>query len=238
MNPNLSELEESIGYRFRRSALLHCALTHSSFSQESREPQPHNERLEFLGDAILGLIVSERLVDRFPEHSEGSLTKLKAVLVSTPHLAKVARGLSLGSYFFLGRGEETTGGRAKEGLLANTLEAVIAAIYLDGGLAAARGFLDRHLITEDALTAAGADLDSGNYKSALQELLQARKMPPPSYEVVQESGPQHHKTFTIKLSIGTVFAGTAQGPSKKTAEQRVAWQALQYLREEAGSGRQ
>ncbi len=231
MPAELSALEKRIGYGFRAPECLQQALTHRSYTQESPEAQPDNERLEFLGDAVLGLIVSERLIAAFPGYPEGRLTQLKASLVSAVNLVEVARRLQLGDYLYLGRGEELSGGRQKKALLVDALEALIAAIYLDGGAQAAAEFVDHSILSEEAIAAADHNLEAHNYKSALQELLQASKLAPPKYRVIDEAGPPHHRTFTIELRIGDAFLGQAEGSTKKEAEQEVARQALAQLRD-------
>lgn len=224
-------LEASIGYRFASRELLRQSLTHRSYTAQSRPTDGHYERLEFLGDSILGFLVSEHLVDRFPESPEGQLTKLKAFLVRAENLVCVARGLDLGAYLVLGRGEEAAGGRDKKGLLEDALEALIAAVYLDGGIDAARGFVQRAILHQDALESAEKNLPLDNFKSALQEYLQARKLPAPLYEVAEETGPPHRRTFTIEVSIGGLVRERADGASKKSAGQEAARLALERIRE-------
>ncbi len=228
MNAELDSLEQRIGYRFRDRELLAQSLTHRSHAQTPREVDSNNERLEFLGDSVLGLAASHRLVERFPKLPEGHLTKLKASLVRAENLADVARRLKLGAYLRIGRGEEISGGRNKKGLLEDALEALIAAIYLDGGLEAASSFLDRTVLSDTALEAAEDNSTIDNYKSALQEYLQARAMPPPAYVVVDETGPPHGKTFTMEVRVHSVTA-RADGASKKSAEQKAAQLALERL---------
>ena len=230
MSRDLSTLQDTIKYQFRVPSHLHHALTHRSHSQESPEEKPHNERLEFLGDAVLGFVVSERLIDRFPSYPEGKLTKIKAYLVSSANLVKVAQELDLGAYLYLGRGEELSGGRTKRALLVNTLEALIAAIYLDGGMEAAAQFVDRVILTKDSVAVADVNFEADNYKSVLQELLQAEKLPSPAYRIAQEAGPPHRRTFTIELLVGELFRASANGSTKKAAEQEAARIALEYFR--------
>ncbi len=222
-------LEERIGYRFGDPGLLEHALSHRSHAQEASGDRPHNERLEFFGDAVLGFIVSKSLMDRFPSYTEGQLTKLKAFLVSAAHLVEVARRLSLGESLLLGIGEERSGGRDKKALLVDTLEAVIAAIYLDGGLEAAREFVERQVLTDGALREADENLEIDNFKSALQELLQGRKLPTPCYQIVSQSGPPHRRTFTVELRVGKLFSAAAQGSTRKAAEQETARQGLEFF---------
>ena len=234
----LSRLEETLGYSFRSPGVLLRALTHRShtYESQSRETASDNEQMEFLGDAVLGFLVSARLVGAFPDYPEGRLSKLKAHLVSANHLFKTARQLGLGDYLQLGRGEEMSGGRSKRALLVDAVEAVIAALYLDGGVEAARSFVDRFVITDqlEHLVPEGDPLE--DYKSALQEMLQAGGLQPPKYTVVQERGPQHQKTFTVEVRVGGEFRTQAEGLSKKEAAQRAAHAALQHFRRRLPSG--
>jgi len=241
---NITELEHTLGYRFLRPEILEQALTHSSQARELESSQPHpparvgdNEQLEFLGDAVLGLITTEELFIRFPKFREGEMSKLRAHLVSEKHLVRVAQQLRLGHYLRLGRGEEKSGGRHKSALLADSLEAVLGAIFLDGGLAEVRRVVAQYIIDPEleALARAGSSLPQTDFKSALQEKLQAMGRPQPSYVLVQERGPDHRKTFTVEARLlgagnGRVeFVGRAEGSTKKNAEQEAAQQLLQYL---------
>ena len=229
MRAELASLELKINYRFSDPELLHRALIHSSLANESRtgpsSPLNDNEQLEFLGDSILGFLIAEALVRRYPEYREGELSQLKAHLVSA-HLHGVARRLDLGSFLELGRSEEMSGGRAKKTLLVDSLEAVIAAVYLDGGVDAARCFVAGHVL--DAPYAgdveAGTDIQPAitNFKSALQELAQSRGLPQPRYSIVRERGPEHSKTFTVEVRVGKEWNGHADGRTKKIAAQRAA----------------
>jgi ribonuclease-3 len=230
MRADLASLEVRIQYQFKNTELLQRALTHSSFANETHSPQgdprDDNEQLEFLGDSVLGFLASEALVERHPEFREGDLSRRKAHLVSAAHLHGVARRLDLGSHLDLGRSEEMSGGRAKKTLLVDSLEAVIAAIFLDGGMEAARAFVAGHILDapftgdEDA----GTDVQPAitNFKSALQELAQSRKLPPPRYVIVRETGPEHSKVFTIEVRVGREWTGQADGRTKKIAAQRAA----------------
>jgi ribonuclease-3 len=230
MRAALATLETRIGHPFRDQQLLHCALTHSSLANETRcaggESIADNEQLEFLGDSILGFLVSEALIQRRPEHREGELSRQKAHLVSAAHLYGVARQLDLGCFLEIGRSEEMSGGRAKKTLLVDALEALIAAIYLDGGIEIVRQFVLTHVLDaplsldEDA----GTDIQPAitNFKSALQELAQSRKLAQPRYAIVREQGPEHSKTFTVEVRIGKDFTGQADGRTKKIAAQRAA----------------
>ena len=224
----LEPLEGSIGYRFGHRALLHQATIHRSFANESEEDIADNEVLEFLGDAVLGLVVSELLYRRNPGHSEGEMSKLKAFLVSSDSLARRAEDIGLGDYLVLGKGEEKTAGRLKDSLLANSFEAVIAAVYLDGGMQAATDFVDRtvyqHL--EDAIE---EDVEFSDFKSQLQERLQSQGRKLPVYRVVQEVGPDHDKTFRVEVEVDGEALGSGEGKTKKAAEQMAAEQTLEAL---------
>lgn len=227
-------LEQAIGFRFSHPLRLERALTHSTVRQEAPpEFSGDNEELEFLGDAVLGLIVSDALLRRFPDWTAGRLSQGKARLVSAPSLHQAARRLNLGAFLHLGRGEEKTGGREKETLLADAYEALVAAIYLDGGLAPAAGFVDRTLLSESLADQAALPGQPDN-KSALQEYLQARGRRPADYRVVQESGPDHQKTFVIEVVLEGSPLARGSGASKKKAEQTAASLALQQLRAAAG----
>lgn len=238
-------LEKAIGHRFRRPELLDTALTHTSHAHElaSRgenggSPVAHNEQLEFLGDAVLGLITSAELFDRFPSYQEGQLSKLRAHLVSERHLIRAANELQLGSYLRLGRGEEKSGGRGKPALLVDALEAVIGAMYLDGGFEDARRLVIDCVI-EPELARAGADglseLPLTDFKSALQERAHALGRSQPDYVLIQEEGPEHQKTFTVEARIRLAgrsrpeHVASAKGTTKKRAEQEAARLALAFL---------
>jgi ribonuclease III len=232
MRAELASLEAKINYRFRCPELLHRALTHSSLANESRiatvtaSALDDNEQLEFLGDSVLGFIIAEALVQRNPEFHEGDLSRHKAHLVSAAHLHGVARRLELGDYLELGRSEEMSGGRAKKTLLVDALEALIAAIYLDGGAEPARTFIFSHVLDAPfaADEEAGTDIQPAitNFKSALQELAQARKLPQPRYAIIRERGPEHSKLFTVEVRVGREYTGQAEGRTKKIAAQRAA----------------
>lgn len=227
-------LESRIGYRFRDRGLLEHALTHKSRAAEDLSGGvTDNESLEFLGDAVLGLVVADTLFHRFPESNEGHKSKVKAAVVSTASLARHADRIGLGAHLLLGRGEEKTGGRAKPALLADAFEALIAAIYLDGGLEAVRMFLVREL--DDAIAAGAAQPVVGHdYKSALQERLQAAGHPLPEYVVTGEEGPDHQKAFRVNVVVGGQVLGRASGRAKKLAEQEAARLALDALDSGAG----
>ena len=233
MSPDLEGLERALGHTFRNRELLDRALTHKSRAYEKAGggESTDNERLEFLGDAILGFAVSEFLVHRFSAYPEGRLSKLKARLVSAAHLHEVAQSLRLGDYLFLGRGEEMSGGRTKKALLSDALEALIAALYLDAGLEVARQFIDTHVIEPYDPLEQIETTGTTDHKSALQEKAQTLKLPPPRYSVVAEEGPEHAKTFTVEVRLGKDWVSQAQGLSKKSAGQKAAQQVLQQLSE-------
>jgi ribonuclease-3 len=225
---NPDRLESTVGYQFRNLQFLLEALTHSSFAQESADRPRDNEQMEFLGDAVLTFVVSVLLADAFPDWEEGKLTRARAHLVAAPHLYSVARSLNLGQHLRLGRGEEKTGGREKPALLVNALEAVVAALYRDGGIEAARNFIAAFILPQN-LGAAADELFSIDYKSALQEHLQAERTSPAEYRVVEESGPEHQKTFTVEALAGDNLIARGRGASKKTAEQEAARLILEKL---------
>jgi ribonuclease-3 len=220
-------LEARLGYAFRDGALRETALTHTSWLNEASLPdRDDNERLEFLGDAVLALVVSDLLMRRLPGRAEGELTRVRASLVSESGLARAASAIDLGPWIFLGRGEERTGGRKRPSILANALEAIMGAIYLDGGLAAAVGVAGR--LFESALL----DIDQHarlDYKSRLQERSQALFQVAPLYSVVAEKGPDHAKRFEVALTLAGREVGRAIGRSKKEAEQSAAAAALATL---------
>ena len=230
MHAEAATLEARLNYRFRDPALLRRALTHSSLANDvpssGGSSASNNEQLEFLGDSILGFLVSEALVRRNPHQREGDLSVHKARLVSAAHLYGVARRLDLGSFLELGRSEELSGGRTKKNLLSDALEALIAAIYLDGGMEPAREFVASHVL--DAPFSGDEESDTDiqpaitNFKGALHELARARRLPQPRYTLVMERGPQHSKTFTVEARVGQDWSSQAEGRTKKIAEQRAA----------------
>lgn len=232
-------LEAALGHRFAQRELLARALTHSSLAYERGEHEAgDNERLEFLGDAVVGLLAAESLYRRYPELPEGSLTRLRGALVSRRHLAQVAQGLHLGRHLRLGRGEERSGGRAKLALLADAMEAVIGALYLDGGLEAARPVIEARvlgpsvaLLREQLLAGEGI----GDFKSTLQEMLQARKQGPPEYCTTGEIGPDHRKQFFVEARVGGRILAEGAGQTRKHAEQEAARQAIETLRLAGGA---
>lgn len=229
MAKSIDYLTEEIGYHFSSPKLLRQALTHKSHLPSRGQESLHYERFEFLGDAILGFLVSEHLVATFPHAPEGQLTKLKSFLVCAGNLVAVAQHLDLGSHLILGPSEEASGGRSKKGLLEDALEALIAAIYLDGGIAAARGFVERTVLSEKSLKAAENNLPLDNFKSALQEFLHAHKLPAPVYRVIKESGPHHERLFSIEVRIGELLHKRALGETKKAAAQEAARLALKHI---------
>jgi ribonuclease III len=246
----ISALETALGYQFQRRGVVEQAITHSSQAREQEAQQTtkytvaDNEQLEFLGDAVLALVTSEELFHRFPQFREGELSKLRAHLVSERHLIQVAQQLELGHYLRLGRGEEKSGGRSKTALLVDALEAVLAAIYLDGGMQPAREFILREILGPELqrMEREGGTLPMSDFKSALQETLQGLGMPQPTYVLVQEAGPEHKKTFTVEVRLSArkgesaaEFVGRAAGSTKKMAEQDAARQLLAYLGSRAQS---
>ncbi|MEQ1886711.1 MAG: ribonuclease III [Bryobacteraceae bacterium] len=231
MSGELAVLERALGHEFQDRQLLTQALTHKSrIYEKSVEgiPSADNEQLEFLGDSILGFVVSECLVRRFAAYPEGRLSKLKAHLVSAAHLHEVAQELKLGEYLFLGRGEELSGGREKKALLSDAVEALIAAIYLDSGLQQAQRFIEERIVGN--LDAPSEGVEAVNdFKSALQEAAQSLKLPPPRYVIVAEEGPEHSKTFTVEVRLGKDLNSQAKGLSKKAAGQKAARQILEQI---------
>ncbi|MHB8872297.1 MAG: ribonuclease III [Myxococcaceae bacterium] len=226
----VSGLEAKLLYAFSDRALALSALTHKSYTNEHPgEGAEDNERLEFLGDAVVDLAISDRLMARFPKASEGELSKLRALIVNEEGLARVARRLVLGELLLLGRGEELTGGREKSSVLADALEAVIGAVYLAGGLPKVMELVDRNFAVELEGVAAGR---SGyDYKSKLQEDVHTRLRLSPRYRVVSETGPDHEKIFEIEVTIGADLYARATGRSKKEAEQAAARETLRMLAE-------
>lgn len=222
----LHEFEEVIGYHFNNQGLLRQALTHSSYANE-RHMKKHsdNERLEFLGDAVLEVTSSEFLYQKYPDYSEGELTKLRASLVCEPTLAFCTRAIDLGKYLYLGKGEDLTGGRNRKSILSDALEAVIGAIFLDGGFANAKEFVLKYILTD--IEHKQLFYDS---KTILQEVVQG-KHESLSYELVNESGPDHDKNFTVDVHIDGKKISSGTGHTKKAAEQQAAYQALLVLKD-------
>lgn len=226
----LSAVEAHLGYQFKDKGLLDQALTHRSFSHgRAGNPQPDNERLEFLGDAVLNLIISDMLMEEFPEDSEGLLSRKRAACVNERALAQLAEHFNLGDGLLLGKGEELSGGRTKMSLLANAMEAVIAAIYLDGGFDAAYDFISR--LFRYSLGKKNPDLLKEDSKSAVQEFCQARFRCAPRYRTISASGPDHDRTYIVHLEIQDRFISSGQGKSRKEAEKDAAQKALLILEE-------
>jgi ribonuclease-3 len=223
----LAAFEAKLGVSFSDPLRLRQALTHSSYLNENPLEAPEcNERLEFLGDAVLGLVISEKLYRDLPQADEGEMTKLRAALVKRDTLARVAAAIGLGDYLYLGRGEESSGGRRKKANLACALEAVIAAVFLDQGPAATEDFILR--LFQEELAHALSQGGTTNYKSRLQELLQSRGQSPPVYHLVETSGPDHERRFTIEVRAGNIVLGRGSGKSKKLAETAAARAALEH----------
>lgn len=232
MQATFAKLESTIGHRFTDSKLLQRALTHRSWAYENLPGETEeiiraaeNESMEFVGDSVLGLVIAERLYEANPGSTEGDLTLMKHSLVSTTTLARVAEKLELGEYVRVGRGEEKTGGRKKQALLANTLEAVIAAVFLDGGYVAARVFVGRIFVDE---IRQATPTNSVDYKTLLQEKVQAAKMPAPTYKLLKTDGPPHDRTFSVE-AVWQTGKARGHGNSIKSAEMMAAAEALQML---------
>lgn len=232
--PDLERLETVLRYKFQNSALLERAVTHRSWAHEQVAPgaedearRLHNEALEFLGDSVLGVVVADYLCKTYPGGTEGELSRMKHRLVSAPTLAKASVRLNLGDFLRFGRGEEKSGGRRKDALLADVLEAITGAIFIDGGLHAAAEFV-RHAIGDDLQKVTPVAAAQSDYKTLLQEKLQAERRPAPKYAVVEAVGPPHRRTFHVEVSwdSGSV---RAQGRSIKTAETAAAKEALAYM---------
>ena len=228
-----AEFQTRLGYAFRDEGLLRLALTHPSVAHEAGTPSPHNQRLEFLGDAVLQLVLTQQLYEKFPASDEGPLTKARAKLVNRRTLAECARTLGLGAHLILSRGEETSGGRDRASTLSDAFEALLGAIFLDGGFAAAREFILREFGT------AFGKLDTlptiENPKGELQELLQARSPEAPEYHVISTTGPDHDRMFECTVQHGGVELARGRGKSKKAAESDAAWAALKKLREQSAT---
>ena len=225
----IKDLEAAIGYRFQNITLLQNALTHSSYANERwHNSLKSNERLEFLGDSILGMVVAEYLYKNFPDRPEGELTRMRADMVCEKTLASVAARINLGHHLMLGNGEEQGGGRSRDSILADAVESVIAASFLDGGMAAARSFIEKFILVEVPVR----KMHNADYKTALQELIQQKKNQTLSYALVGESGPDHDKRFEVEVSLNGRVIGTGTGSSKKRAEQAAAQSALQALSSE------
>ena len=222
----IKDLETAIGYRFKNITLLQNALTHSSYANERwHNSLMSNERLEFLGDSILGMCVAEYLYKTFPDRPEGELTRMRADMVCEKTLAAVANRIELGKHLMLGNGEEQGGGRSRNSILADAVESVIAASFLDGGMAAAQQFIQKFILVEVPVT----KLHNADYKTALQELVQQKKNQVLSYTLVGESGPDHDKRFEVEVKLNGKVVGVGSGSSTKRAEQDAARAAIEAL---------
>ena len=222
----IKDLEKAIGYQFRDLSLLQNALAHSSYANERwHNSLMSNERLEFLGDSVLGMLVANYLYRTFPNRPEGELTRMRADMVCEKTLARVAGQLELGKHLLLGKGEEQGGGRSRDSILADAVESVIAACYLDGGMEAAKAFVEKFIL----VTVPTQKMNNADYKTALQELVQQKKNQTLSYRLVGESGPDHDKKFEVELTLNGTVVGTGTGSSKKRAEQQAAQVAMEKL---------
>ena len=231
----VARLEATIGYRFKDGGLLEHALTHRSRVHEDASGGVFdNESLEFLGDSILGFVVADMLFREFPQHNEGEKSKLRASIVSAASLARLGERIDLGSFLILGRGEEKTGGRRKQALIADSYEALIAAIYLDGGIEPVRAFIERQFsaLIQEARRSGAAAAFTEDYKSALQELLQSRERGLPVYRLVAEIGPPHRRRFEVEVLVAGESLARAEGRSKKEAAQAAAKLALERTKDE------
>jgi ribonuclease-3 len=222
----LDELETVLHYRFKNKDLLALSLVHSSYAYENADQDRDNEVMEFLGDSVVGLIAAHHFYALYPEATEGDLSKLKSAASSTIGLAEYARQVKLGQYIRLGKGEEKSGGRTKDSILAGMFEAVVAALYLDGGYEAARNFYQPLLKGQAKKIKGGGDIRINNYKSALQEFLQKEDLPAPHYKLVSESGPDHKKDFLVEVFVNKTSLAKAHGSSRKNAELKAAEMAL------------
>lgn len=231
LNQQLKKLEKKIGYEFQNKKLLTQAMTHSSYTNEHKVGKHfNNERLEFLGDAVLELVSSEFLFRKYREYPEGELTKLRASMVCEPTLALCAREINLGSYLLLGKGEEATGGRERDSIISDAMEALIGAIYLDGGFASAKEFIDRFVLND--IENKRLFYDS---KTILQEIVQKNFDQVLTYELLEERGPDHDKQFTVQAKIGEMYAGIGTGRTKKAAQQMAAYQTILKLRQDGNT---
>lgn len=228
MDTKLKELEKKTGYTFKDFSLLEQAMMHSSYTNERHLPKYRcNERLEFLGDAVLELVSSEYLFNESPHTPEGELTKTRASMVCEPSLALCARDISLGDYLLLGKGEEATGGRLRDSVTSDAMEALIGAVYLDGGFTSAKEFIHRFILTD--LEDKKLFYDS---KTILQEMVQAQKSGEITYHLVSEQGPDHNKSFEVEVQIKGTGYGRGRGRTKKSAEQQAAYQAILKFRKQ------
>lgn len=223
MPAELSKLEKEIGYKFKDKEIIQRGLTHKSYADEAGLSE-YNERMEFLGDSILSAVVAEYLYDKYHADDEGRLSQLKSQLVSRINLGKWAKNIDLGEYIYISKGEEASGGRKRESLISNTFEALIAAIYIDGGFEPAKKFICTHLDTHRRVVINDA-------KSKLQEYIQSEYKALPEYKIVGESGPDHEKIFEVGVFFKKTLLGSGAGKSKKEAEQAAAKKALKKIRE-------
>lgn len=223
---NISEFEELIGYKFKNKKLIINALSHSSYANETKNPSGSNERLEFLGDSVLSVVVSDYLYKNLNSVAEGDLTKLRASLVCEKSLHVFAQRIHLGEYILLGKGEENTGGRERPSILADAFEAVIAAVYLDGGIEAARKHI-LNFIPSDLVH--GAKMAFGDFKTVLQEVVQKNPEEKVEYVLIGEEGPDHNKRFVVEVMLNSQVIGKGRGRSKKDAEQLAAKEALELM---------
>ena len=222
----IKDLETAIGYRFQNIQLLQNALTHSSYANERwHNSLLSNERLEFLGDSVLGMLVAEYLYHNFPNRPEGELTRMRADMVCEQTLAATANRIGIGEHLLLGHGEERFGGRTRNSILADAMESVIAACFLDGGISAALGVVQKFILVEVPVT----KLHNADYKTQLQELVQQKKNQVLSYALVGQSGPDHDKKFDVEVSLNGTVVGHGSGSSKKRAEQMAAASAIENL---------
>ena len=230
----LKQLQKNLSYKFKKPAVLNQSLMHKSYANENiSEGLSDNERLEFLGDAVLELVISHILMEAFPSRAEGELTKLRAALVNQRRIAEIARDLHLGDFLLLGRGEDSTEGRYKNSILADTYEAVIAAVYLDGGYGPVFKVVRRQFATMIEAANEG-NLHHRDFKSQLQEYTQAVLRSTPHYKLVHEIGPDHNKSFEVNVILNDVIMGRGHGKNKKSAEQKAAKEALEKLQRDAG----
>ncbi|MGM0438608.1 MAG: ribonuclease III [Bacillota bacterium] len=227
---NMDELEEILGIKFKDKSLLRRAVTHKSFPNENPKLDiKNNERMEFLGDAVLDLSMSSYLFEKFPDYPEGKLAKMKAILVSAPVLSEIAKEININKFLLLGKGEEMTGGRERDSILADSLEGIIGAIYLDQGLDAADKFIVENFKNDIEIVKSGDHIR--DYKTLLQETIQKNSNKRPEYFVEDEKGPDHNKTFIVRVEFSDRILGFGKGSSKKDAEQKAAKVALENLEE-------
>ncbi|NMA79441.1 MAG: ribonuclease III [Clostridiales bacterium] len=222
----MPNLEETIGYQFNDNKLLEQALSHSSYANESKETRSSNERLEFLGDSVLSLVVSQYIFEHFRKLPEGELTKMRASLVCEKALHKFAVQINLGAHMLLGKGEENTGGRERVSILADAFEALIAAIFIDGGMNAARDFIHEVVLSKENLNKVQ---DSRDYKTILQEIVQKNPEERVEYKLISQTGPDHNKLFSVGVFLNSNIIGSGKGRSKKQAEQMAAKEAIALM---------